>query len=393
MWTEKNENMKHRLKILNVTNIFFTLPYFFGDQLTYFTKKGYDISIVCSPDSNLKLFAEKHGCKFKEIFVPRVIAPKQIFVCLWQLSRYMKNEKFDIVCGHTPVGGLLAIVAAWLVGVKKRVFFRHGLVYETSVGLKRNLLIGAEKLASRLATHVVCVSPYLIEQSITDGLTDKKKMILLNIGSCNGIDAIKKFNKENLNEEYLQNLRLKWNIQRDDFVIGFTGRMVKDKGIEELVAAFKKINLKYSNCKLLLVGMMEERDSISPNTANEINTNPKIIYTGLILKNIEYYYAMMDVLVLCTHREGFGSSLLEAAAMEVPTLTTNHSGSKDAIVENVTGRYIVMNDVESIVDKVCDYIENEDLRKRHGRQGRDWVLENFQQEVIWKEIEKKIYNS
>lgn len=385
--------MKQRLKILNVTNIFFTLPYFFGDQLTYFVKKGYDISIVCSPDDNLKAFAEKHGCKFKEIFVPRVIAPKQIIVCLWQLLRYMKNEKFDIVCGHTPVGGLLAIISAWLMRVKKRVFFRHGLVYETSVGFKRKLLISAEKLASRLATHVVCVSPYLIERSIADGLTDKKKMILLNIGSCNGIDAKKKFNKENLDKGSLQTLRQKWGVNEDDFVIGFTGRMVKDKGIEELVVAFKIINSKYNNSKLLLVGMLEERDSVSPETLKEIKENPNIIHTGLILKNIEYYYAMMDVLVLCTHREGFGSSLLEAAAMEVPTLTTNHSGSKDAIVENVTGRYIVMNNVESIVDKVCDYIENEDLRKRHGRQGRDWILKNFQQEVIWKEIEQKIYNS
>lgn len=385
--------MNHRLKILNVTNIFFTLPYFFGDQLSYFTNKGYDISIVCSPDSNLKPFAEKHGCKFKEIFVPRVIAPKQIIICIWRLAKYMKNENFDIVCGHTPVGGLLAIISAWLIGVRKRVFFRHGLVYETSVGLKRKLLIGAEKLASRLATNVVCVSPYLIERSIADGLTDKRKMVLLNIGSCNGIDAKKKFNKENLNKEYLKGLRQKWNIKEDDFVIGFTGRLVKDKGIEELVAAFKVINEKYKNCKLLLVGMMEERDSISPNTVKEIKSNPRIIHTGLILKDIEYYYAMMNVLILCTHREGFGSSLLEAAAMEVPTLTTNHSGSKDAIVENVTGRYIIMNDAKSIVDKVCDYIENEELRKKHGRQGRDWVLKNFQQEVIWKEIEAKIYLS
>ena len=241
--------MNHRLKILNVTNIFFTLPYFFGDQLSYFTNKGYDISIVCSPDSNLKPFAEKHGCKFKEIFVPRVIAPKQIIICIWRLAKYMKNENFDIVCGHTPVGGLLAIISAWLIGVRKRVFFRHGLVYETSVGLKRKLLIGAEKLASRLATNVVCVSPYLIERSIADGLTDKRKMVLLNIGSCNGIDAKKKFNKENLNKEYLKGLRQKWNIKEDDFVIGFTGRLVKDKGIEELVAAFKVINEKYKNCK------------------------------------------------------------------------------------------------------------------------------------------------
>lgn len=385
--------MNNKLKILHVTNIFFTLPYFLGDQLSYFTNKGYDISIVCSPDENFKSFARKHGCKYKAIFVPRTITLRRISICLWRLIEYMRNEKFDIVCGHTPVGGLLAMVSAWFSGVEKRVFFRHGLAYETSIGIKRKLLIAAEKLASRLATQVVCVSPYLIEKSIADGLTNREKMILLNIGSCNGIDAIKKFNRENIDEKYLQYLRHKLGIYKGDFVIGYTGRIVKDKGIEELVTAFNIVNKKYNKSKLLLVGMMEKKDSISTETIEEIATNSKIIHTGLITERIEYYYAMMNVLVLCTHREGFGTSLLEAAAMEVPTLTTNHSGSRDAIVENVTGRYIVMDDAQSIVDKVRDYIENDDLRKRHGRQGRAWVIENFQQELIWKEIERKIYLS
>ena len=191
----------------------------------------------------------------------------------------------------------------------------------------------------------------------------------------------------------MQYLRHKLGIYKGDFVIGYTGRIVKDKGIEELVTAFNIVNKKYNKSKLLLVGMMEKKDSISTETIEEIAANSKIIHTGLITERIEYYYAMMNVLVLCTHREGFGTSLLEAAAMEVPTLTTNHSGSRDAIVENVTGRYIVMDDAQSIVDKVRDYIENDDLRKRHGRQGRAWVIENFQQELIWKEIERKIYLS
>lgn len=385
--------MNNKLRILHVTNIFFTLPYFLGDQLSYFANKGYDISIVCSPDENFEPFARKHGCKYKAIFVPRTIALRQISICLWRLIEYMRNEKFDIVCGHTPVGGLLAMVAAWFSGVEKRVFFRHGLAYETSIGIKKKLLIAAEKLASRLATQVVCVSPYLIGKSIADGLTNKEKMILLNIGSCNGIDAIKKFNRENIDEKYLQYLRRKLGIYKGDFVIGYTGRIVKDKGLEELVSAFKIINKKYNRSKLLLVGMMEKKDSISTETIEEIITNPKIIHTGLITEKIEYYYAMMNVLVLCTHREGFGTSLLEAAAMEIPALTTNHSGSRDAIVENVTGRYIVMDDVQSIVDKVSDYIENDDLRKKHGKQGRAWVIENFQQEIIWEEIEQKIYLS
>ena len=381
------------MKILNVSNIFFTIPYFFGNQLSHFTKKGYDISLVCSPDENLKFFAEKHGCHWKEIFVPRVIAPKQDLNCLWQLYKFMRKENFDIVCGHTPVGGLLAICAAWLCGVKKRVFFRHGLVYETEKGMKRKSLMGAEKLASRLATQVVCVSPYLIERSVQDGLTPRDKMVLLGNGSCNGIDAVGVFNPEVLEIKKKDEIRKRWSVPKDVFVIGYTGRMVQDKGIEELVAAFKRISEKYPKVILLLVGMLEERDAITPETINEIKTNPRIIHTGLVLDDMEYYYAMMDVLVLCTHREGLGSVLLEAAAMGIPTLTTSHTGSRDAIKENVTGMFVTMNDANSIVEKVQMYIEDEELRQKHGRQGREFILNYFQQELVWDDIEKKVYLS
>ena len=379
------------MKILNVSNIFFTLPYFFGDQLSHFTKKGYDISLVCSPDENLKPFAEKHGCKYKEIFVPRTISPKADFVALWQLYKYMRTEKFDLVCGHTPVGGLLAICAAKMAGVKKRVFFRHGLVYETSMGLKRKILVSCEKIASRLATKVVCVSPYLVERSVEDGLTPREKMVLFHKGSCNGIDAVNRFNREVLDKAELDAIRKKWGIPEDAFVIGYTGRMVQDKGIEELVAAFKEIQKKEPKAVLLLVGMLEERDAVTPETVHEIKTNPGIIHTGLILGNMEYYYALMDVLVLCTHREGLGSALLEAAALGVPTLTTSHSGSRDAVRENVTGMFVTMNDAKSIEEKVMMYINNPELKLKHGEQGRQFILDTFQQEIIWDEIENKIY--
>lgn len=383
--------MNKKPKILNVSNIFFTLPYFFGEQLSHFTKKGYDISLVCCPDENLKPFAEKHSCHYKEIYVPRVIAPKQDLTCLWQLWLYIRKEKFDIVCGHTPVGGLLAVCAAWLCGVKTRVFFRHGLVYETSKGIKRILLIEAEKLASRLATKVVCVSPYLIERSVADGLTKKEKIVLLHNGSCNGIDARGVFNRKVLDAEKVTEIRKKWNVPKDTFIIGYTGRMVQDKGVEELVSAFKSINAKYPKTILLLVGMLEERDALTPETVQEIKSNPSIIHTGLVLDNMPYYYAMMDVLVLCTHREGLGSVLLEAAAMEVPTLTTNHTGSRDAVCENKTGMFVKIGDANSIVEKVSMYIEDEALRKKHGIQGREFILQNFQQELVWDDIEKKIY--
>lgn len=381
------------MRILNVSNVFFTLPYFFGDQLSHFTSKGYDVTMVCGPDEHLKPFAEHHGCHWHEIFIPRTISPVALLKAFWRLYRYIRSGHFDVVCGHTPVAGLLTICASWLAGVKKRTFFRHGLVYETATGMKRKILVACERIASRLATRVVCVSPYLIERSVADGLTPRDKMVLLHNGSCNGIDAVGHFNPELIDESKLNALRDKWGIPADAFVIGYTGRMVQDKGIEELVAAFKEIQQQCPRAYLLLVGMLEERDAITPGTVAEIKQNPHIIHTGLILHDIEYYYALMHVLVLCTHREGLGQSLLEAGAMGIPTLTTSHTGSRDAMQPGVTGQYVTMNDAHSIVTAVMTYVDDESLRQLHGKQGRQFVLNNFQQELVWNDIEQKIYLS
>jgi len=379
------------MKILNVSNIFFTLPYFFGDQLSHFSKKGYDITVTCGPDDNLRSFADKHSVKLKEIFIPRTFALKEDWKAFMELYKFIKEEHFDIVCGHTPIGGLLAVTAAKLAGIKKRVFFRHGLVYETSHGLKRMILINAERFASLMATNVVCVSHYLIERSVQDSLTNRSKMMLLNEGSCNGIDSEGRFNPSNIDRDLLTSIRKKWKIPEDAFVIGYAGRMVQDKGIEELVTAFKIIRSKVPNAFLLLVGMLEERDAITEQTREEIKSNPHIIHTGLILHNVEYYYSLMDVLVLCTHREGLGQTLIEAAAMGVPTLTTSHTGSRDAIRNNVTGMFVNMGDPDSIFEKVMMYVADEKLRKLHGKQGRDFVMRTFKQELVWDEIERKIY--
>ncbi|WP_457617697.1 glycosyltransferase family 4 protein [Lutibacter sp.] len=382
--------MEYKPKIANVVSVFFSIPFFFGDQLTYFTKKGYKIHLICSPSSKIEAFAKQQGVNYKEFVILRKFAVFQDIKSVFKLYRYFKQQNFDIVVGHTPKGALLAMVASFFARTPKRIFFRHGLVYETKSGFSKILLVNIERLTSLLATQVVCVSPYLVERSISDKLSNPEKLLLLNKGSCNGVDVLQKFNPTTIVKSKLEELRAKLGIEKENYVIGYVGRLVKDKGIPELVNAFVTLQKKHSRIKLLLVGPYEDKDKLNKRTLQLIKGNSNIITTGHIDDDMEYYYSLMNIFILPTHREGLGTSLLEASSMEIPVLTTSHTGSRDAIREGVTGSYIELSK-ESIFNTIDAYIVNSNMYATFGLEGRQYILRNFEQKLIWKEIETKLY--
>lgn len=373
--------------ILHVVNIYFVIPYFLGNQLTYFLEKGYDIHIICSPSKELKDYAKQQRFKYKEIPILRKISLVQDLKSVWQIFRYIRKNKIEIVTGHTPKGGLLAMIAAFLAGAKIRIYFRHGLVYETSKGLKRYLLVTMDRLTSCLATKIVCVSPSVARRSLEDRLNPASKQLVLAHGTCNGID-IHRFSKDAINELSLVNLRNKYAISDKDYVIGFSGRLVRDKGIVELVEAFREIHKKYPNTKLLLVGMLEARDAVPVSVVQEIQSNPAIIHTGYVdNRQMEYFYAMMHVFVLPSYREGFPTSVLEASAMELPVITTRVTGCIDSILPNETGVF-VQHDSHELELAIEHFITNPEYARTMGVQGRNFVIRNFEEHIVWNEIEK-----
>ncbi len=275
------------------------------------------------------------------------------------------------------------MIAAALCRVPKRIYFRHGLVYETSTGLKRLLLKSVDRLASLCSTRVVCVSPSVMVKSIDDKLARPSKQSILGKGTCNGVDTADQFNPDALDQEQIMSLRIKYGISPDDFVIGYSGRLVRDKGLVELVSAFEKLQ-NAENCKLLLVGMFEERDSLPEDIKNRILNDRRIIYTGFINGGMEYYYALMDIYVLASYREGFPTGVLEAQAMKIPVITTKATGCCDSIVDGLTGLF-TSHDPDDIARKI------DDVRVKgmiDGSNGREWVVKNFDSRIVWKEIEK-----
>ena len=178
-------------------------------------------------------------------------------------------------------------------------------------------------------------------------------------------------------------MKAKYDIKENDFVIGYSGRMVRDKGIIELVRAFDKLK-DAQNCKLLLVGMFEKRDALPKDVINRIENDPRIIYTGFINGGMEYYYAMMNVYVLASYREGFPTGVLEAQSMEIPVITTRVTGCCDSIIDQKTGLF-TDNNADDLAKKI-DLIRLDNVIE--GKIGRKWVVDNYDSKIIWNEIAK-----
>ncbi len=377
-----------RRNILHVVNVFFVIPYFLGEQLAYFSKKRYKVHLICSPSKEFAEFGQKNKFFYKEIKIVRKISLVRDLCSLLQIMRYIKKNHIEVVSGHTPKGALLAMTAAYLTGVPVRLYFRHGLFYETSVGPKRWILMLMDKVMAFFATRVICVSSYVYQQSIADKLNGEKKQLVLLKGTCNGINTSRFFRKR-VSENKVFELKRNYQMDESAFVIDYTGRLVKDKGIAELVNSFRSLLKYHANIYLLLVGMFEEKDTLPEETLLFIRECPRIVCTGYVnYSDIEPYYGMMDLFVLPSYREGLPTSVLEASAMQLPVLTTRVTGCMDSIVENETGIFIDPTDSKSMVWSMKRLIENPYYREQLSQNGRRFVMENFDQYMIWKEIER-----
>ncbi|MBR2168686.1 MAG: glycosyltransferase family 4 protein [Paludibacteraceae bacterium] len=369
------------MNILHVINISFVLRHFIGDQFFYFPKKGYTFHVACSPSDDLPELAQYYGFSYLPTPVERKISIRKDFQSIRAICRYIRKNQIDIVVGHSPKGAMIAMIAAFLCRVPKRIYFRHGLVYETSHGFKRTMLKWIDRVTSFCATKVVCVSPSLMQQSLKDHLCPAYKQVLLGNGTCGGIDTLKKYNPANIDSHKLAALREQYGIDEKDFVIGYTGRLVRDKGIIELIDAFDRLPEEL-HAKLLLVGMFEERDALPPTIQERIKKDKRIVFPGLVNTDMEYYYAIMNIYVLASYREGFPIGALEAQSMKVPVLTTHATGCRDAIIDGQTGLFI-SHDPDDIARQIIEI-----RRYPHmGTQAREWVVSHFDHLVIWKYIE------
>lgn len=384
--------MFRKRKILHVFTIGTTPKAFFDGQFRFLYETGYNIDLVTSPE-DMSEFCKHNKVNYIPIEISREISLRKDCHSVWTLLKLIRSKKYEMVVGHTPKGALLSMLAAFICNVKHRVYYRHGLVYTTATGLRRVILKLAEQMTGLLATDIVNVSPSINQLAINHHLNSSKKQEVIGKGTCGGIDADVLFNPQNINYEDLENLKRALNLTKDHFIIGFCGRLCRDKGIGELIGGVELFKNNHPNIKvvLLLVGPYDSRDILSPTIKNKISSTEYIKWVGRQPKDkLPLYYSLMDVFCLPSYREGFGMCVLEASAMEIPILVSRSHGCVDSIIDGETGDYIDIS-AEGICKGVETMLNNSD-RKVMGKNGRQFVMENFDWTVMWPKI-KDYYDS
>lgn len=318
--------------------------------------------------------------------IKRVPSIKEDIIAIHRICKYIRKNKIDLIVGHADKGKLLACICGKLTG-RKIILFAHGTSFESRTGLQRKLFILLDRVESSCATRVICVSRFLVELRVACGIDKAGKACVPHNGSCKGIDSKFQWNPDNIDITKLQRLRSGYNIKVDDFVIGFCGRLVRDKGIEELVKAFELFKKEYNqDAKLLLIGQKDIRDFIDDGIATVIQNDTNIIKTGVITKSeIPYFYSMMNLFVLPTHRDGFGMCMIEAAAMGIPVMTTDFTGSRDTMKQGFNGEYINLNPGD-ICQAMGKLYKNRELLRKYAQNSRIWVQSNFDEIDVWNSI-------
>lgn len=374
------------MKSLHVFTLFVTAASFFDGQYGYLIKNGEQIDVAAST-SDATEFNRSNGTRFIPITIARSISPLTDLRTIRQLREIIKNEKYDAVFGHTPKGAMVAMFASLLAGVKVRVYYRHGLIYTTAHGIRRFILKVVEQFTALCATYIVNVSPSLSKLAIKDKLNSDAKQTVFGMGTCGGIDTVDTFNPAKVSHNEVSALRHTLGIPDSAFVVGFCGRLCRDKGIIELIEGFKLFREAHPDIdvRLLLVGPYDTRDILPQNIKDEIKSSPLIISPGSVSHNyLPNYYSLMDVFVFPSYREGFGMTVIEASAMCLPILVSRSHGCVDSIHEDVTGRYIDLTP-QSIASSLTEML-NPQLRQRLGEAGRNFVTKNFERTAMWPTI-------
>ncbi len=356
---------------------------FYIGQIAYMVSQGWNVDFISSPGPELNSICAE-GARTWAVPMEREIAPARDIISLWQLWKLFRRTRPAVVVAGTPKAGLLGIIAARLAGRSYVVYTMHGLRLETALGWQRKLLAITERVACRFAHSVHCVSPSLRMRAIGLGLVGVDKAIVVGPGTCNGVDT-DRFHASIDARQGARDLRQKLGIPDDALVIGFVGRLTRDKGIHELYQAFTACRERHYGLRLLLVGDFETGDPIAVDTRQAIEDDRDVTRTGFI-PDTAPYYQLMDLCVLPTYREGFPGVPLEAQAAAIPVVTTQATGAIDSVLDRKTGFIVPVGDVIALSVAIDRLLDDPSLRKRMGEAGRAWVEAVFRREIVWTAI-------
>ena len=369
-------------KLIRITTVPISIEKLLENQPKYFSK-FFDITIISSDKSELEKLGIKQGVKTFCLPLTRKITPFKDIIAIFKLYIFLKREKPKIVHSHTPKAGFVGMTASFFAGVPIRMHTVAGLPLMERKFIKKKVLIFIEKLTYLFATNVYSNSKKLMEFILSKKFCSKRKIKTLANGSSNGIDT--KYFSDNISLISKNKLLDTLKILKNDFVFCYVGRVVKDKGINELVSAFNELNLKNKNCKLIIVGKIEnEINPVSKSTMGIIKKNKNILLTGF-KNDVRPYLSIGNCFVFPSYREGFPNVLMQAGAMDLPCIATNINGCNEIIQDNINGFLIPPKNIDALV-KAMQKIMDKKLIIKLSKNCRIMVKEKYDQKYFWKKL-------
>ena len=342
---------------------------------------GAEVVAVSSPEKGLGEYGSAEGVRTVGVPMERHISPLRDLRSLWSMIRVFRKERPDMVHSMTPKAGLISMMAAWVCRVPVRIHTFTGLVFPTSTGLKQKILMFTDGLTCACATHVIPEGEGVKADLTNYGIT-RKPLRVLGHGNVKGID-LERFDptREEVRAEALR-IRKELGLSPDDFVFVFIGRLVGDKGINELVEAFGRLQKVHPEVRLILVGPEEaELDPLKGETMAEIGSNDAISAVGR-QSDVRPWYAVADAFVFPSYREGFPNCVIEAGAMGLPSIVTDINGSREIVLDGENGVVIPSKDSGALYDAMRDFVEDDDRRGRMAAKARELVASRFEQSYV-----------
>jgi glycosyltransferase involved in cell wall biosynthesis len=372
--------MKH--KIMRITTVPMSLKYLLKGQMAFMSKNGFNVTMISSDGQELNDVIENEKCTHIIIPLTRKITILKDLKATYKLYKLFRIEKPDIVHTHTPKAGIVGMLASYFARVPVRLHTVAGLPLTQAVGLKRVVLNFVEKVTYKCSTKVFPNSYGLKKIIVKHRFTSENKIKVIGNGSSNGIDT-SYFDPELFSikdNEYLKN---NLGINKTDFVFIFVGRIVSDKGINELVEAFHKICLVKENIKLLLVGPYEdELDPLQKKTKSLINNNENIISVGY-QNDVRPYFSISNCLVFPSYREGFPNVVMQAGAMRLPSIVSDINGCNEIIENNINGLVIKVKSVDAIYDAMIKLTSDKLLFNKFRLNTRDKIRIKYERISYW----------
>ena len=358
---------------------------FLRGQLGYMHERGFELWGISSSGPYQGTIAALEPITLATVEMPRRITPLADLRAVRALVAAIRRVRPTIVHAHTPKGGLLGMLAARAVGVPVRVYHMRGLPMLTARGVRRALLRWSERIACACAHRVICVSHSVRAVAVAERLVAADRIVTLCGGSGNGVDAYGRFAPRPADRTLRAERRAQWSLPPDAVVVAFVGRVVRDKGVVELAQAWTALRERHPDAHLVIAGAVEPQDPVPEAVLAGLRGDARVHFLGHA-DEVRDVYAAADLIVLPTHREGFPNVPLEAAAMQLPVVSTRIPGCVDAVADGRTGLLVPPGDAEALAGALGVYLSDPARRARDGAAGRARVLAEFDRTRIWEAL-------